>query len=103
MIPIIYLRYAIGAFFILFIPGYSIIKIFFPTGLSVLSKEFYNLELITLSFTISLIVISINGLILGNMSLLKQGPITLGLVFVTVLFATIGMIREYYSRFKKAS
>ena len=94
--PIIYARYALGAFFVLFLPGYSLIKALFPT------KEIDSIERISLSIGMSLALVSITGLILNYTPWgIRTAPITLSLLALTIVFATAGIIREHQSQLGK--
>ena len=94
--PIIYARYALGAIFVLFLPGYSLIKALFPT------KEIDSIERISLSIGMSLALVSITGLILNYTSWgIRTAPITLSLLALTIVFATAGIIREHQSQLGK--
>ena len=94
--PIIYARYALGAIFVLFLPGYSLIKALFPT------KEIDSIERISLSIGMSLALVSITGLILNYTPWgIRTAPITLSLLALTIVFATAGIIREHQSQLGK--
>lgn len=58
-IPIVYARYLLGSIFVLFLPGYSLTKALFP------EKEIDKVERVTLSIGMSLVLVSITGLILS--------------------------------------
>jgi uncharacterized membrane protein len=88
--PIAYIRYALGAIFVLYLPGYSLIKALFPT------KEIDNIERSSLSMGMSLALVSITGLILNYTPWgIRTAPITLSLLALTIVFATVGIVRTH--------
>jgi len=87
--PLIYARYLLGSVFVLWLPGYTLIKALFPT------KELDNIELIALSIGISLALVPITGLLLNYTPWgIRTTPITLTLLALTLTFATAAIIRE---------
>ena len=89
-IPFVYFRYILGSFFTLFLPGYTLIKALFP------SKELDNLEIVALSVGMSLALVPVAVLILNYTPWgIKSETITLSLLSITTVFATIGIIREH--------
>jgi len=94
--PIVYVRYIFGSIFILFLPGYSLIKVLFPT------KELDKIERTTLSVGISLALVTIIGLILNYTPLgIRTIPITLTLLALTSIFATVAIIMEHQNKLKE--
>jgi hypothetical protein len=88
--PLIYVRYILGAIFVLFLPGYSIIKALFP------GKELDNIERTALSMGISLAIVTLTGLILNYTPWgIRTAPITLTLLTLTIIFATVAIISEH--------
>jgi hypothetical protein len=95
-IPFIYARYVLGAIFILFLPGYSLIKALFP------EKELDNIERTALSIGMSLALVPITGLILNYTPWgIRTTPITLSLLCLTTIFATAAVIREHQTKLKQ--
>lgn len=91
--PLMYVRNILGAVFVLFLPGYSFIKALFP------KKELDNIERIALSIGMSLALVPITGLVLNYTPLgIRVTPITLSLLALTAIFATIAIIREQQSK-----
>jgi len=78
--PIVYARYILGAIFVLWLPGYALIKALFPT------KEIDQIERVALSIGMSLALVPITGL------LLNYTP--WGILSLTVTLATAALIRE---------
>ena len=90
---LMYIRNILGAVFVLFLPGYSFIKALFP------EKELDNIERIALSMGMSLALVPITGLVLNYTPLgIRVTPITLSLLALTAIFATIAIIREQQSK-----
>jgi hypothetical protein len=94
-IPLIYIRYVLGTIFVLFLPGYSLIKLLFP------EKELDNIERTALSIGMSLALVPITGLILNYTPWgIRTTPITLSLLTLTIIFATAAIIREHQTKTK---
>jgi len=88
--PIVYARYALGSLFVLWLPGYSLIKALFPT------KELDNIERTALSIGMSLALVPIAGLLLNYTPWgIRTTPITLSLLALTTALATAAIIREH--------
>jgi predicted Zn-ribbon and HTH transcriptional regulator len=88
--PWIYIRYALGTIFILWLPGYTFIKALFP------EKELDSIERIALSIGMSLALVPIVGLLLNYTPFgIRLTPITLSLLALTLTFATAALIREH--------
>jgi len=87
---LVYARYVLGIFFVLFLPGYSLFKSLFP------GKENDPFELVALSVGLSLIIIAINALILNFTPMgISTISVTLTILAITVLLSTIAVTREY--------
>jgi len=87
--PIVYARYILGSIFVLWLPGYSLIKALFP------AKEIDNIERTALSIGISLALVPITGLLLNYTPWgIRLTPVTLSLLALTITFATAALIRE---------
>ncbi|MBN2260327.1 MAG: DUF1616 domain-containing protein [Clostridiales bacterium] len=88
--PLVYLRYLFGGLLVFFLPGYSLIKLLFP------SKEIDNIERTALSIGLSLALVPIIGIALNYTPWgITFIPITLSLFAVTSIFATIAIVREF--------
>ena len=88
--PIVYSRHILGSVFVLWLPGYSLIKALFPT------KKMDNVERIALSVGMSLAVVSIVGLLLNYTPWgIGVASITLSLLALTITFSTAAVIREH--------
>ena len=88
--PYIYLRYILGSIFILFLPGFTLIKTLFPT------REIDNIERTALSIGMSLALVPLTGLLLNYTPWgIRPTPITLSLLALTTLLSVTGIIREH--------
>mgnify|MGYP001073390751 CR=1 FL=1 len=88
--PWVYIRYALGTIFILWLPGYTFIKALFP------EKNLDNIERIALSLGMSLALVPIVGLLLNYTPWgIRLTPIVISLLALTLTFATAALIREY--------
>jgi len=92
--PIVYARHILGSIFVLWLPGYSLIKALFPT------KEIDNIERTALSIGISLALVPITGLLLNYTPWgIRLTPVTLSLLTLTTVFATVAIIREHQTAY----
>jgi len=93
MYPYAYLRHILGTIYILFLPGYSLIKTFFP------GKEIDDIQRVTLSIGTSLALVSIMGLVLYNTPWgIRLIPVTFSLLSLTFILASTGVVREHHQR-----
>ncbi|MGD9130329.1 MAG: DUF1616 domain-containing protein [Candidatus Bathyarchaeota archaeon] len=91
--PLIYLRQVLGAIFVVFLPGYSLIKALFP------EKNLDTIERIVLSLGMSLALVPVTGLMLNYTPWgIRTIPITLSLLTLTIIFATVAIIREHQTK-----
>lgn len=96
--PFVYLRYVLGTVFVLWLPGYTLMKAVFPS-----KKELDNVEQVALSLGLSLAIVPVVGLLLNFTPWgIRQTPIILSLSGVTIIFATIGVVHEHYMKMKEA-
>lgn len=94
--PIIYIRYILGSIFVLWLPGYTLIKALFPT-----KKELDTIERAALSIGLSLVIVPIVGLLLNYTPWgIRLTPITMSLLALTTTFATAALIREHRTKAK---
>jgi uncharacterized membrane protein len=95
---LIYVRYILGAIFVLWLPGYAFIKALFPT------KEIDTIERIALSLGISLAFVPIVGLFLNYTPWgISLPPITLSLLALTLILATVALLREHHIKSKHST
>jgi hypothetical protein len=96
--PIVYARYLFGAIFVLWVPGYSLIKALFPT------KEIDSIERVALSIGISVALVPIAGLLLSYTPFgIRTTPITISLLALAITFATIAIIKEHQTKLEAKS
>ena len=90
VIPLVYFRHVLGAIFIMILPGYCLIKILFPkSGID-------NFERTALSIGMSIALVSLVALLLSFTPWgIRTIPITLTLLTITIVLATIAIIRDY--------
>lgn len=102
--PLVYIRYVLGAVFVLWLPGYAFIKALFPEQLPVKTsdKDLDTIERIALSVGMSLALVPMVGLLLNYTPWgIRLTPIVLSLLALTAIFATAGVIRERQIRTHK--
>lgn len=103
--PLAYLRNVLGIIFILWLPGYALIKALFPQNLpfaktlthslDTSEKELDAIERIALSVGMSIALVPIVGLLLNYTPWgIRLTPIVLSLLALTTVFATAAMLRE---------
>ena len=99
--PWVYAKNLLSYVFILFLPGFAFMKALFLNNLS--QKTFMGnletLQRLTLSIVMSIILVSIVGLLLFySPSGLNLTTILLSLFMLTSVFATVALVREYLSK-----
>ena len=88
--PLVYVRYLFGAVFVLFLPGYCLIKALFS------SKELDNIERLALSVGLSLALVPLVGLLLNYTPWgIRTTPVTFCLLGLTLVFASAAVVRDY--------
>ena len=102
--PLIYVRYVLGAIFVLWLPGYVLVKALFPKE-KVELKTTANLDIVervALSIGLSLALVPLVGLLL-NYTLwgIRLIPIVLSLFALTVAFATVAVAREHQTKLRE--
>lgn len=104
--PLVYLRYVLGAIFILYLPGYTVIKTLFPVKMPIKAstENLDRIERIILSLGVSFVIVPIVGL------LLDYSPWGIQLILVvlclfafSMIFASIALFREYQVKLKADS
>ena len=96
--PIVYIRYALGSIFVLWLPGYTFIKALFPTKVPIKtsSESLDTIERVAFSSGMSLALVPIVGLLLNYTPWgIRLTPIVLSLLLMTTIFATVAIIREH--------
>jgi hypothetical protein len=95
--PLVYARYVFGSVFVLFLSGYSLIKVLFS------SKELDNIERFALSIGLSLALVPIVGLLLNYTPWgIRATPVTLSLLGLTLVFSSAAVVRDFGNRRKTA-
>jgi hypothetical protein len=96
--PLAYARQALGIVYVLFLPGYCLLRAIFP------KKELEYLEQAVLSLGLSIFLIFLTGLLLNYLPWgLALTPIVLSLLIVTLLFSLVALFREYKRELLKVS
>jgi len=87
--PIVYTRYIFGAFFVLFLPGFALVRALFPL------KGLNDIERIALGIGTSIALATLVGLLLNftPVGIITPGP-TFSLLALTIVLATTGLMRE---------
>ena len=92
-----YLRNVLGIIFVLWLPGYTFIKALFPAHVPIKTstENLDTIERIALSLGMSIALVPIIGLLLNYTPWgIRLTPIVLSLLALTLVFATIAVIRE---------
>jgi hypothetical protein len=93
MYPIVYLRYVLGSIFVLFLPGYTLIKTLFPT------REIDSIERTALSIGMSLALVPLVGLLLNYTPWgIRLTPIALSLLALITILSITGLVREHQAK-----
>jgi uncharacterized membrane protein len=94
--PWIYARNIFGVIFVLFLPGYALIKALFPVNMPIKTSA-ENLEMLerfALSIVMSIALVAIVGLLLNYSPWgIKLDAMVLSLLAVTLIFATAALVR----------
>lgn len=97
--PLIYIRQVIGVISLLLLPGYTLMKVLFPTHvpMKTTSENLDMVERIALSIGISIALIPMIGLILNYTPWgINLMPIVLSLLALTSVLAITALLREYH-------
>lgn len=93
--PMVYARYLFGSVFVLFLPGYSLIRVLFDR------RELDIIERLALSIGLSLALVPMAGLLLNYTPWgIRTIPVTICLLALTLVFASASVIRDYTMRKK---
>lgn len=89
--PFLYIRYALGSLFVLYLPGSMLIEALYPK-----SQDLEGLERLALSIGLSLAVIPLIGLLLNYTPWgIRLTQITISLAAFTEALALTALIRKY--------
>ena len=87
---LIYARYILGAFYVLFLPGYLIISNIY------LGNKIDNIKMTVFSIGISIVIISIIGLALNYLLSITLKPILIIETLIIISLSTTYLIRNYH-------
>jgi hypothetical protein len=91
--PLSYIRHILGIIFMIFLPGYSLIKTLYPT------REIDEIERIGLSIGSSIAMVPLVGFLLNFTPWgIRLEPLTLGILLLTVILSTMGLLREHQEK-----
>jgi hypothetical protein len=94
-VPFVYARYVLGLIFVLWEPGYVLVKALFPR------KGLDSIERVALSFGMSLALVPLVGLLLNYSPWgIRLVSITFSLSALTVILATAAIVRGYLAQEK---
>lgn len=96
--PLAYVRQILALPFILFLPGYAFTRALFPkhTPFQTSSKSLDSAIRIVLGIGFSLAIVPLITYFLDHTPLgVRSTPILLSVLLVTLVFATIGIVRQY--------
>jgi len=89
--PLIYIRYVLGSFFVLYLPGSMLIEALYPRG-----EDLESLERLALSIGLSLAVVPLMGLFLNYTPWgIRLTPITISLATFAEIMAVVALTRKY--------
>ncbi|MGD0451413.1 MAG: DUF1616 domain-containing protein [Candidatus Bathyarchaeia archaeon] len=100
-VPLVFFRYSLGIIFVLFLPGFTLVKVLFPAKIPLKTslESTDMIERVALSFGMSLALVPIVGLILNFTPWgIKLTTIILSLIALTVVFATASILREHHTK-----
>ena len=96
--PFVYVRYIFSSIFVMFLPGYCLIKVLFG------KKKLNDIERFALSVGLSLGLVPLSGLLLNYTPWgIRTTPVTFCLLALTLLFASTAVIRDYGTQKKIAT
>lgn len=89
---VVYMRHILGSIYVIWFPGYTVVKAISPRS------ELNTIERIALSLAMSLVSVSLVGLLLTFTPWgISTVPVVLSIFALTVIFASAAVIREYSS------
>ena len=89
--PYVYLRYAVGSLFVLYLPGYSLIEALYPK-----KEDLAPLERLSLSIGLSLALVPLVGLVLNYTPWgIRLDPIFASLSLLTMALAWVAVTRRF--------
>jgi cation transport ATPase len=98
--PLVYLRQGLGIIFVLFLPGYALIKTLYPS-IHTSSENIDSIVRVALSIGLSIALTAIVGLVLNYTPWgIRLTPVTISLLVLTVVLATLALAREKMTKNK---
>lgn len=89
--PYLYVRYAVGSLFVLYLPGYSLIEALYPQ-----TEDLKPIERLALSIGLSLALVPLTGLVLNYTPCgIRLNPVFTSLSLLTVVLAFIAAARKF--------
>lgn len=101
MYPLAYARIVLGLAFVLFLPGYALIRTLFPTKMTYVEspRALVNIERIALSFGASCVLVTVTSLLVYFSPFgLNMSIIFIGLLIITSIFLVTALYREYLAK-----
>lgn len=90
-LPLVAVRWVLGAVFVLFLPGYVLLEALFPKG-----RDLDGIERFALSVGLSLALVPLVGLLLNyTPGGIRLTPIVISLTILTLGLAGVGVGRQY--------
>ena len=96
--PWVYIRYTLGSVYILWLPGYTFLRVLFPVKRSEKgnTKSLDAIERVVFSIGVSLALVPLTGLLLNYTPWgIRLTSIVLTLLALTLIFSGAALIREY--------
>ena len=93
-----YVREVFGAIFVLWLPGYTLTKALFPLKMPIKpsTNNLEKAEIAALSIGMSMAMVPLVGLLLNYTPWgIRLGPIIISLYIITLIFATVAIVRGY--------
>jgi uncharacterized membrane protein len=84
--------------------GFAFLKVLYPSKVPIAtsSEDLDAVERVALSFGLRIALVAIDGLILNYTPLgIRLTPVTLSLFVLTLVFAVVGVFREYQAKTKE--
>jgi len=99
--PYSYLRNILSIIFVLYLPGYALVKTLYPLNVPLKTRSITldSIERIVLSLGLSIVVTTLAGLLLYYTPFgLNIEPVTICILMITIIFTNWGISREYNAR-----
>jgi len=94
--PYVYVRYALGSLFVLYLSGFSLIESLFPR-----KEDLEPIERLALSIGLSLAVVPLVGLVLNYTTWgIRLDPVFVSLAILTIALSAVAMRRKF-GQFRK--